>query len=594
MSNSIINNAYRILGLDGSANQKIILKRSKEIINRLKIDDHPKYNLDINLSKKFRTEESVNDALKRLQNMKNSLHEYFFWFNIADTVDEDASNYLQSSNVKSVVKPIDDAIGIWKNASNTESSTGLYYKKNLSILYCLMLFNEDNGKRRRSALLKESLSNWKEIINSDKFWVSFEKSYAVNNDQISNSDTMATFRKNIPKYISDIYHDLYLQYGDKKYVKDFQGIFGTLGDKTEETLLKPIHELIYDTINELRKINLENNDTDEDKITEINHVCDKCGKTVIPNTYTTYDDGSILCEDCKIHSREWKEKIKQEETVQGSTKAVLRIDRMVKKLELQFDELREIGLYENVQSIVVRDHAAEAIRRASIMIHNEAHMKIKSLDLLNLAIKISGTESIKEKCKSDIETVENFIDDDEENAVVLEMGGFFRKQELVLKSDFIKYKGKQIYYKDVIAAAYYNDDKNYVITLDSKKDDIEIKSKNYDLWSNLINRIDPIVEPIIVNRLSKLIFEENKEIQIGHVIFNRNGYHSKKRFRNKSVSWEDTIYNATIENGNVILLEDENGQAKNFTDIPMRENNASFVPSLINTLYKEYHMRQKN
>ena len=278
MSNSIINNAYRILGLDGSANQKIILKRSKEIINRLKIDDHPKYNLDINLSKKFRTEESVNDALKRLQNMKNSLHEYFFWFNIADTVDEDASNYLQSSNVKSVVKPIDDAIGIWKNASNTESSTGLYYKKNLSILYCLMLFNEDNGKRRRSALLKESLSNWKEIINSDKFWVSFEKSYAVNNDQISNSDTMATFRKNIPKYISDIYHDLYLQYGDKKYVKDFQGIFGTLGDKTEETLLKPIHELIYDTINELRKINLENNDTDEDKITEINHVCDKCGK----------------------------------------------------------------------------------------------------------------------------------------------------------------------------------------------------------------------------------------------------------------------------------------------------------------------------
>ena len=134
MSNSIINNAYRILGLDGSANQKIILKRSKEIINRLKIDDHPKYNLDINLSKKFRTEESVNDALKRLQNMKNSLHEYFFWFNIADTVDEDASNYLQSSNVKSVVKPIDDAIGIWKNASNTESLTGLYYKKNLAYL----------------------------------------------------------------------------------------------------------------------------------------------------------------------------------------------------------------------------------------------------------------------------------------------------------------------------------------------------------------------------------------------------------------------------------------------------------------------------
>ena len=585
MSNFLINNAYRILGLDGSANQKIILKRSKEIINRLNIDDYPEYDLDIDISEKFRTEESVNDALKRLQNMKNNIREYFFWFNIADTVDEDASNYLQYDDVTS----IDNAIEIWKNASNTENSTGLYYKKNLSVLYCLMLFKEDNDE-----LLKESLSNWKEIIDSDKFWISFEKSYAVNNDQTTNSDSMITLRKNISKYISDIYHDLYLQYGDKKYVKNFQDIFGTLGDKTEETLLKPIHELIYGTINELKKINLENNDSDEDKITEINHACDKCGKTVIPNTYTTYDDGSILCEDCKIHSREWKEKIKQEETVQGSTKAVLSINRIIKKLQLQLDQLHEIGLYENVQSIVVRDHAAESIRRVSITIHNEAHMKNKSLDLLNLAIKISGTESTKEKCQSDIETIGGFIDDDEANAIVLDVGGFFQKKELIIKSDFIKYKQKQIYYKDVIAIAYYNDDKNYVITLDSKKDDIEIKSKNYELFSKVLNRIDPIVEPIIVNRLTKLIFEENKEIKIGHTIFDRNGYRSKQAFRAKSVSWEDPIYPPKIENGTIFLFEAENNHSKIFTEIPMRENNASIIPIFVETLYKEYNIRQKN
>ena len=138
------------------------------------------------------------------------------------------------------------------------------------------------------------------------------------------------------------------------------------------------------------------------------------------------------------------------------------------------------------------------------------------------------------------------------------------------------------------------DDKNYVITLDSEKDDIQIKSKNYDIFSNLINRIDPNVEPVIVKRLTKLIFEENREIAIGHVIFDRNGYRSKKRFRNKSVYWRDTIYNATINNGEVILLEDENDCAKEFTTISMRENNASVIPSLIDTLYKEFHMRQQN
>jgi len=59
MVNLIQNNAYRILGLDTNTSQKLILKRSKEIINRLKIDDIPEYDLDIHLPKKFRTENSV-------------------------------------------------------------------------------------------------------------------------------------------------------------------------------------------------------------------------------------------------------------------------------------------------------------------------------------------------------------------------------------------------------------------------------------------------------------------------------------------------------------------------------------------------------
>ena len=82
MSNSIEHNAYRIFGLDVSANQKDILKRYKEISNRLKIDDFPNYDLDLGLPNKYRNEDSVNDALKRLQNPRNNLKEYFFWFSI--------------------------------------------------------------------------------------------------------------------------------------------------------------------------------------------------------------------------------------------------------------------------------------------------------------------------------------------------------------------------------------------------------------------------------------------------------------------------------------------------------------------------------
>ena len=116
MSNIITHNAYRIFGLDVNVNQKDILKRYKEIINRLKIDDFPTYDLDLGLTNKSRTEEYVNDALKRLQNPKSNLKEYFFWFSISDTIDEKSLKYLQNNN-------IDKAIQTWKTASHGKNST---------------------------------------------------------------------------------------------------------------------------------------------------------------------------------------------------------------------------------------------------------------------------------------------------------------------------------------------------------------------------------------------------------------------------------------------------------------------------------------
>ena len=110
MTNLIEYNAYRIFGLDTNSNQKNILKRYKELINRLKINDSPIYGSDFQLPPSFRDENSVNDALKRLQNPKNNLKEYFFWFSISDFIDEKAFNYLQKNDVSKAIKT-------WKDAS---------------------------------------------------------------------------------------------------------------------------------------------------------------------------------------------------------------------------------------------------------------------------------------------------------------------------------------------------------------------------------------------------------------------------------------------------------------------------------------------
>lgn len=56
-----------MLGLTGTGTSKQTLQRANEIVQRLKIDDVPEYDLDIQIFGNHRTEESVKDALRRLQ-----------------------------------------------------------------------------------------------------------------------------------------------------------------------------------------------------------------------------------------------------------------------------------------------------------------------------------------------------------------------------------------------------------------------------------------------------------------------------------------------------------------------------------------------
>ena len=170
MTNPLDNNSYRILGLDVTASQKEVLRRSKEIINRLKIDDYPKYDIDIKLPDKYRTEASVKDALKELQAQKSSINQYFFWFRIEDKNDRTPQNIKEGSFTK--------ALKVWKTVlKDNEKPVAFFYKKNLALLYCLLLDEESEG------YLNHSLSIWKELLNSEKFWMVFLKSYGQNTEQ---------------------------------------------------------------------------------------------------------------------------------------------------------------------------------------------------------------------------------------------------------------------------------------------------------------------------------------------------------------------------------------------------------------------------
>jgi len=591
LSNIIENNAFRILGLDSSANQKEILKRYKEIINRLKIDDFPDYDLDLNLPRDLRTEESVNDALKRLQNPKSNVVESFFWLQIRDTVDENALNDLRNNN-------LDSAILTWKNASEIENSTAFFYKKNLNLLYCLSLKNEENDD-----FLNESIVNWNEIIKSDKFWKLFEKTHEINNERETNTDLINDFRNNVGKQISDIYAELYQKYMNPKYIKNFQEIIGAQGEKTEKTLLKPIHQSIYDTIEELKKIDFEKNLNSNQKVTnQTEIICDNCGKSSLanpdsPTKFSKYVDGSVLCKECRKNiGKEWQRKIAENETVEGSAKVLRLTHKSIGKLELQLEQLREIGLYDDVQSKVVRDHAAQAIRDASVHIHNMAHMSHQSAELMNLAIKIAGTESMREQLLSDSKKIQEIAEDDDKTALVLPIPKLFGKKDLVVKNNFMEYKEKKIYYKDVVAISYHNEESKFNFVIYSLKDGIDLTFSNHpDLWYELVNIAKQYIEPIIVEKLVKAIFEQNRSIQIGNISIDKNGFHKSKLLRGiESVLWTDShVYAPKLHQGTVILFKDKNNFSKEFTTIKLEYSNAAVLPELIQACYNEFVIRQQ-
>ena len=98
MQYTLKNNAYNILGLDTTANERDILRRSKEIINRLKIDDVPEYDLDIEFFGNLRTDESIKEAIQKLQTPKKQIRECFFWFQFADTVDKEVLELIRQKN----------------------------------------------------------------------------------------------------------------------------------------------------------------------------------------------------------------------------------------------------------------------------------------------------------------------------------------------------------------------------------------------------------------------------------------------------------------------------------------------------------------
>ena len=332
-------NSYHILGLDTSANQKEVSKRSKEIVTRLKIDDVPTYDLDLDIFDGFRTEESVKKAIDKLTAPKNQIKEYFFWFQVADDVDEQAVGLFRKGEY-------DEAVRVWEHYSSDDTAKSLLYKKNLAILYSLLLY-----KNKKSEYLTKAVKAWRELIDSEKFWNAFSKVYKLHDELGADQSVITDFRKHVADFVSDIFADLSSFHKDQDFVSSFSNVFGLKGKKMETDVVDPIYKKINDAVEGLDKLQVS-------------------------------ADGAI----------------DQEEA--NTIKAAIRV------IQEELNKLLDLGLYDDSRTKLLRDRAAAVLRKISIDLNNNLNETGMALGLIKIADKISGTDAFKSRIQQDLKTTQ--------------------------------------------------------------------------------------------------------------------------------------------------------------------------------------------
>jgi hypothetical protein len=335
MSKLFSGNAYSILGLDTSASQKDITKRSKDILHQLFRDENPDYETDLSsINHTSRSEASVNDAVRRLSSPLKRIHEYFFWFEIERDSDEKNLDLLRDGQ-------FDEALESWKIISEKSYTA----KRNVAIASSLLL-NKTGYKKH----LKLSLDAWKDVVESDKFWSHFEKVYALNDEIGTSSAAINEFRSKVTDYLSDFYTDVSRAKKDNSIFAAFSSTFGVKGQKVQDEVLAPIFDQINSSAEQLRNLDAS-------------------------------ADGKLSAQES------------------------MAIKRVTKKIQDLFQEVKDLGLYEDSQTKAMRDKVAGAINVVAVDLFNNLDEDDKAIVLIKLAKSFAIGPAVISKINKDLDYV---------------------------------------------------------------------------------------------------------------------------------------------------------------------------------------------
>jgi hypothetical protein len=532
---SLKDNAYHLLGLTGTANAKQILQRSNEIVQRLKIDDDPKYDLDIQAFENYRTEESVKDALRRLQAPKTRLFEYFFWFRVESQIDLTAARCIARGD-------FENAIGIWwKDSSNNQSDTVFTQKRNFALALTLSQLSPANPAN----WLDASLLAWSSILDSRQFWLAFIEQYKHDCDLLS-EDALADLQKNAARNLSDIYAEIQEIRGGGEFVFKFQQRFNAHGEKVQQSILSPVFQSIKTSIEELSQIKLDETDRYDD---EKSRQLKKCLVSIQAELNKVIDVGLYEESSTKLLR-------------DAATKAIRSV------------------------SIDIHNHQNDHRRSLGLL---EIANKIAGTDSLKALIK-TDLEQIQKNIAAE---------EDNTIIVEVPQGAVTFKADYMIYEDhkiFYKDAAWISYHAVKSSINFIPTSQTYSFIVGSADQTINLtwgtafyigNEKKQDAWQKLAGISSHVIQPKIVEKMVDRIFGKSDSVHIGDIELSHKGYSRGKIFGGRDhVSWTERIYTPKFSAGNVILWRDKNGKGVSFATVPMSTLNAVVLPELVTACAK--------
>jgi len=158
----------------------------------------------------------------------------------------------------------------------------------------------------------------------------------------------------------------------------------------------------------------------------------------------------------------------------------------------------------------------------------------------------------------------------------------------------VQYQDKKFAYADIRSVSYsamsttlnfIPTDQIYTITFKTKKERMNItletrlkigEQRLQVKYQRLVSLSRKLIEPAILARYVRMIFEEGYTIEIHGVQVSKDGFKSGGRF----TAWSEGFFLPEFERSEVVIYQDDAGRPQKTAAIPIRWDNACLLPDL--------------